>query len=294
MPTAPTPTPTPSPTPPLVQNQILPIGMFSAGLDCADGSKSQAIQISSQTDVRMIKSACLPLNPTVALNPGALTLANNGTAVTYNGLTYYVFVANQITFVQEAEVKTTNNASVTFQKAATSGDLNVCAILYQPANATTTLTVTDSAGNLYQRAVTPVKNIAGGNLVGELWYSQNANGSARTTISSNFNTTTGLTIMVCAEYSGIAAMNALDATSVTSDSSTGDINVTSITASSPNEVIFSAVWSGTALAGFGMNTVSGISGDVYMDKIVTSPGPVQVTANVDNNWTGITVSFRSK
>jgi hypothetical protein len=132
-----------------------------------------------------------------------------GTGKTSNTAT--LTVNNPIALVQDASVNAgvVPATSLAFPSANTAG--NFIAVVVRAGIANETITVQDSAHNMYLKAV---QLAAGGSPGGEnlsIFYAQNIAGGANTVMVSQ--TTPGTLRIAILEYSGVATSNALDKTS---------------------------------------------------------------------------------
>ena len=90
----------------------------------------------------------------------------------------------------------------------TTGNAIICASQYNiGAPVPSISSVTDTAGNSYQRAILHTWTFGD-----EIWYSTNITGGANFKVTAAFSTATG-GMFACGEFSGIVATNALDQTS---------------------------------------------------------------------------------
>jgi hypothetical protein len=138
----------------------------------------------------------------IVSNPGGTGATSNTATLTVN---------NPITLVQAAsrDAGVVASTPLAFPSANTAG--NFIAVVVRAGIANETITVQDSAHNMYLKAV---QLAAGGSPGGEnlsIFYAQNIAGGANTVTVSQ--TTPGTLRFAILEYSGVATSNALDQTS---------------------------------------------------------------------------------
>jgi hypothetical protein len=158
--------------------------------------------------------------------------------------------------------------------------------------------VTDSKGNNYIRAVGPTA------LVGlesqSIYYAANiAPATANTnTVTVKFNAAVPFADIRILEYSGLDTMNPLDVTAAGFGSNTTSNSGTATTITA-NDLIFGAnyVTSSTSSAGTGFTSrvITTPDGDIAEDKIVTTTGSYNATANLQSSgsWIMQMVAFRA-
>jgi CSLREA domain-containing protein len=170
---------------------------LNGGSLAPSGSCSLSVLVKA-TKAGMLNNVTLPISS----NNGGTGAASNTATLTVN---------NPITLVQDAsrDAGTTGSTSLMFPSSNTAG--NFIAVVVRAGIANETITVRDSAHNMYLKAV---QLAAGGSPGGEnlsIFYAQNIAGGVNTVTVSQ--TTQGTLRIAILEYSGVATSNALDKTS---------------------------------------------------------------------------------
>ena len=238
-------------------------------------------------------------NTTTATN-GSHTLtalARDAAGNTTTSAAVPVTVANATTappaFVQvKAATPQTNQSSVavTYTGAQAAGDTNVVVVGWN--NTTSTVSsVTDTAGNAYQVAVSTAR---GSGVSQAIYYAPNIKAAAAgtNTVTTTFNTATPFVDVRALEYSGLGPFDV-----GTSASGTGaSANSGTVTTTSSNALIVGA---GTTTGGFsaaGTNFTTRIitapDADIAEDRIVTAAGPYSATAPVSGAWVMQVAAFK--
>lgn len=216
-----------------------------------------------------------------------------------NGVTFTVGTVSAIAFVQ------TNNATpqatlasvtVTYTLAQTAGNLNVVVVGWNDSTATVS-SVTDSIGNTYALAATPVVQASTASQA--IYYAKNiaAAPAGANTVTVTFATAARHPDIRIAEYSGLDPLNPLD-TSVGAQGNTATSDSGSAATSSPNDLLVGAnvVQSTATAAGTGY-TSRGITGDgdILEDQVVSAAGSYNATATLDKVqlWIMQMVAFRA-
>lgn len=269
---------------------------------CADGSSEGSLILKSAVSALLTRSNCQPVTPALPLGPKDFTFDPNApTIVTYNALTFVIEtqVANKIAYVQRTEYNSGNDTlsytSPPFASPLTAGNLIACSILV--GKSANVVQVSDSTGNTYQRAVTyeaPSNFATVGGVRHEVWYAANVlAGSVQITVNLD-NTPGMLQNLVCSEYSGLATTNPVEGFTTATGASAGRAQIGPISSSAPNTLMFSALITRTGLATPAFNMRSNLVGDVYFDSFLTSASPITAEVDVNSDWMGAVVLFRSK
>jgi hypothetical protein len=191
--------------------------------------------------------------------------------------------------------------SVTYTEAQTAGDTNVLAIGW-PSDQGTVNMVSDEAGNIYTPVDLP--NPAGAKLKQAIYYATDIKGfRARNTVQVSFSGDVMGVNVRGAEYSGIAAKDAVDAKS--SNPGESDSATASVTTTAANTVLFVA---GISFSTFGDATPKefitrrttvpkgGFSrtGMIVADRVVNAAGTYPVTVPVTGGgaWLLQMVAFK--
>jgi Chitobiase/beta-hexosaminidase C-terminal domain len=186
--------------------------------------------------------------------------------------------------------ETTNSITVAtpaFTRNVTAGNLMVVWLWYR-STAQTIASVTDSAGNNYQRAVGPT--VGAGALATfqqEVWFKANLTGGANVVVTATFSSAPGAAFeraISAHEYSGASTTAPVDATSATvgatANASTGPVAITTA-----RQIFGAAILSGAGTAGTGFTQRSALKGNATEDGPVTTPGSATATfTNTAQDW----------
>jgi hypothetical protein len=231
----------------------------------------------------------------IATNGANLSTTSAGVGVTVSGAG-----PAHIAFVQVSSATPQTSQStvaVTFSAPQVAGDLNVVVVAWSDSTSLVN-SVTDSKGNNYIRAVGPTA------LVGlesqSIYYAANiAPAIANTnTVTVKFSAAVPFADIRILEYSGLDTMNPLDVSAAGFGSNTTS-NSGTATTTSANDLIFGAnyVTSSTSSAGTGFTSrvITTPDGDIAEDKIVTTTGSYNATANLQSSgsWIMQMVAFRA-
>ncbi len=194
-------------------------------------------------------------------------------------------------------VPQTNQSTVTvkYAGAQTAGDTNIVAIGWN--NATSNITsVTDSAGNTYQLAVPTAR---GAGLSQAIYYAKNIKAAAAgtNTLTVNFNTATPYVDIRATEYSGLDANSPFDIGASASGTGT-TANSGNVTTTAPGLVFGAGMTSGgytTPGTGFTTRVITNPDADIALDRIVTSSGAYNATANMSgsSSWVMQVATFKA-
>jgi hypothetical protein len=182
-----------------------------------------------------------------------------------------------IVFQQLAEKnETTNNINVTtapFANPVTGQNLIVVWLWYASV-AQTVASITDTAGNSYQRAVGPAAGAGTvANFQQEIWYAMNVNGGANLTVTATFTAAANFERSISAhEYSGASRTAPVDV--VTETAAAGNTNVTSgsIMSNAGRLIFGAALFSARGTAGPGFTQRSALQFNVTEDEPFVAPG----------------------
>jgi hypothetical protein len=259
-------------------------------------AQSVTISASSGSTIHYTLDGSLPtLSSPVYTGPIVVsaTTAINAVAVQSGSLTSPVATATYtigsgapapIAFVQGnyATPQTPQSTvSVPFTAAQGSGDLNIVVVGWNDSTATVG-TVTDSSGNVYQRAVGPT--VYSGTATQSIYYTAGIVGAAANanTVTVTFTTAAAYPDIRILEYSGIATTSPLDVTAAaTGSGSTASSGAATTT--NANDLIFGADLTVTTTTGAGSGFTSRIitvpDSDIAEDRIVTATGSYAATAS---------------
>ena len=186
---------------------------------------------------------------------------------------------------------------MTYTSAQIAGDTNIIAIGWN--NATSNITsVTDSAGNVYERAVPTAR---GSGLSQAIYYAKNIKAAAAgaNTVTVTFNTATQFVDLRITEYSGLDPVAPFVVG--TSASGTGAAAITgAVTTTIPNALIFGAgmTTGGFSRAGkyFTSRIITTPDGDIVQDRFVTVAGQYPATASLawSAAWVLQVAAFKTK
>ena len=130
-------------------------------------------------------------------------------SVASNALAFSVAGTNAITFVQLAYATPSSAATVRvpFARAQTPGNLNVVVVGWNDTKRTVR-SVTDTAGNVYVRAVGPTA--LPGSLTQSIYYAKSVVASSTNSVTVTFSSTASFPDIRIAEYSGLDPLDPLD------------------------------------------------------------------------------------
>jgi phosphodiesterase/alkaline phosphatase D-like protein len=187
------------------------------------------------------------------------------------------------------------SVAVAFTQAQIAGNLNVVVVGWNNSTSQV-LTVTDTAGNAYGRAVGPTA--VAGFATQSIYYAANIAAAATNTVTVTFNAATAFPDIRIAEYSGIATSAPVDVVAAgqgtTATTSSGAVQTTSA-----NDLLVGAnmVWTLTTGPGTGFTSrvITFPDGDILEDQIVTTVGSYAASAPVSpaGNWIMQMVAFRA-
>jgi outer membrane protein assembly factor BamB len=192
----------------------------------------------------------------------------------------------------------TNQSTVTvpFANSQTAGDLNAVAIGFDDATSTI-ISVTDSAGNVYQVAAPLTR---GSGMSQAVYYAKNIKAAAAgaNLVTVQFSTGVPYADVRVAEYSGLDAANPVD--TIASAGGTGaTASSGNLTTSGTNEMIFEAGYTSSLFVagtnGFTWRIITSPDGDIVGDKLVAAAGTYAATAqNADGGaiWVMQAVAMR--
>ena len=179
-----------------------------------------------------------------------------------------------------------------FPQAQSVGDLNVVVIGLD--NATSNIvSVTDSAGNLYQAAA-PIKRSATNSQA--IYYAKNIQPSAFNTVTVTLSASTPFVDVRVAEYSGLDLTNPLDVTASGSGKSTAPNSGAAATTKPVELLVGGGTTTGAFTAagsGFTKRIITTADGDILEDRVVSATGSYSATGTTNNaNWVMQLATFR--
>ncbi|MBI2815785.1 MAG: putative Ig domain-containing protein [Acidobacteria bacterium] len=186
--------------------------------------------------------------------------------------------------------------SVPFASSNTAGNLIIAFVRY--GTLTNTVSITDSAGNVYTEAAM-VQQLSEGDQA-RLFYAKNIAGGPNT-VTATFSDLSGFTWLAVHEYSGLSRTNPLDQTATGFNSTIQAATSATGQTQSPNELLFAGIATrpepGLVLTpggGFSVMQVSSPSnGGATESRVVTSTGSYQgsFTLNFSTEWAMILATF---
>lgn len=215
-----------------------------------------------------------------------------------DGTNWYQLKPSVIEFKKHKEnsatVNSNNIATGNFTGSVGEKNLILCWIEYNSITRTVS-SLTDTKGNTYSSAAAVVTGTGSiSSWRQEIWYAAGVTGgtsfSVTATFSGTFNTFKSI---ACFEYSGAALTNPIDQ-STTSAAGTVNATSSSITTTTPNQIIFGA----TAFASSGRNGVGNIirtlfNGNVVQEKSAPTAGSYNSNfTNTAQDWMMTVVSIK--
>ena len=196
-----------------------------------------------------------------------------------------MLAAPTITYVQgnySDPQSSLSSVAVRFNGIQTSGDLNVVVVGWNDSTVTVS-SVTDSSGNLYQRAVGPT--VVSGFLSQSIYYGENILGAAAgtNTVTVSFSGAAAFPDIRILEYSGADLANPEDVVAAGSGNN-GMSNSGSATTTNATDLIFGANTVVTATkgpgSGFTQRLLTSPDSNIAEDRMVTAAGSYNATAPV--------------
>ena len=238
----------------------------------------------------IVVSATTTLNA-IAVQSGFLTSAVATATYTIGSGAPIAYVQGNYATPQTSQ----SSVAVRFTAAQQQGDLNVVVVGWNDSTATVG-TVTDTSGNVYQRAVGPT--VYSGTATQSIYYAAGIVGAAANanTVTVTFNGSAAAADIRILEYSGIATTSPLDVTAAATGSSTS-ASSGAATTTNANDLIFGADLTVTTTTGAGSGFTSRIitvpDSDVAEDRIVTATGSYAATASTSPGaWIMQMAAFR--
>jgi len=186
---------------------------------------------------------------------------------------------------------------ITFTGAQRAGNFNVVIVGWNDATSNVT-TVTDSKGNVYQRAIGPTRNAAG-NLSQSIYFAANIAGApaGTNTVTVAFSPAAGFPDIRILEYSGVAITSALDAANGSSGSS-ATASSGALTTTAPGDLIVAgdtiSTLSTAAGSGYTLRFITQPDGDVAEDRVVGAAGSYTATAGLQSGtWVMQAAAFKA-
>lgn len=208
-------------------------------------------------------------------------------------------VASPIALVQSASRSglVVSSLAVPFGSANTAG--NLIAVFIRMSTSTQTVTVTDSAGNVYANAVQQVQNSDGHRTY--IFYARNVLGRANT-VTARFSAANNHPFVAVYEYRGLSRTAPLDRVASAQGSSASVSAGPTATTTAANELLFGGVgfpfsWSGTVTAGAGYTMQLqdlGNSRAASEARIVSGTGSYTLTFGLSGatEWSAVLATFK--
>jgi hypothetical protein len=254
--------------------------------------------------------------------PAGLSLSSSGTisgtASTYGTSTFTVQALSSdsqtasvtlsltvnpppITLVQSQMIEGSGLSSISLGFSSSNQAGNLIIAFVRMSTNWETVTVTDSAGNVYADAVSQGQTVEGHQV--HLFYAKNIAGAAANTVTALFSGTNNHPFLAIYEYSGLNTTNPLDKTAqAEGSSSVANSGMTAVT-SSANELVFAAAglpasYTGTATAGTGYAMLQQDTGTSRAaNEVATASSTASFAAifglNPSTDWTAILATFYS-
>ena len=191
-----------------------------------------------------------------------------------------------IHYVQSANAvsgQTASKISVSFASSVTVGNAIIVAIA---AVGPAISSVADTQGNTYVQAVASGSDA--------IWYAVNVKGGADT-VTANFATSTGYSLIYVHEYAGLAA-NPLDQVSTQTGTGTA-VTSGAKTTTQANELIFgyASVDNNVSAGGAGFTVRQTAGGNMSEDMIVSAAGTYAATftQSKSGGWAGLMATFKA-
>ena len=176
---------------------------------------------------------------------------------------------------------------------------NLIIVVARMSTASQTVSMADTAGNVYAEAVSQVQTSDGHQV--HLFYAKNIAGAANT-VTATFSSTNNHPWLAIFEFSGLSIANPLDQTARAQGSGTAaDTGPTAIT-NSANELVFAAVglpasYTGVVSAGVGyalqqQDTGSSRAAAELMNAISTGSFDGTFSLNSATSWSAVVATFR--
>ena len=191
-------------------------------------------------------------------------------------------------YAQGAEASATaSSVAASFPQTQVAGDLNVVAVSWPGAAQVTA--VTDSSGNTYTLAGTPISSPDGG-ITQAVYYANNINAAATNTVTVTFSAPLQGSIRL-AEYQGLDPVKPIDAAA--GSSGTGSLADSGwVTTNSPNDLLIgigltggAAVMAGTGYTAEQVNGGAALGQGLIEDRFVTATAAYHATAQTaPSSW----------
>ena len=190
-----------------------------------------------------------------------------------------------------------SSVPVTFTGAQRIGNFNAVIVGWADASASVT-SVTDSKGNVYQRAIGPTRN-TGGALSQSIYYATNIAGAAAgtNTVTVAFSPAAFYPDVRILEYSGVAITTPLDAANGSTGSGTSS-NSGALTTTASGDLIVAgntvSSLSSAAGSGYTLRFITQPNGNIAEDRVAGAAGSYTATAALQSSdWVMQAAAFKA-
>ncbi len=250
---------------------------------CPDATPVAKIKYSANGPSSLVKENCESLPQPVSIpQPDVQLDPADPSHLSYHGRQFVLepIAANKVTYGDSIMFWDSSiNAAITspaFGTPMTSGDLVVCTVAYGSPNGTAqVMSLTDSMGNLYRRAIGPSgysREIQVAGYTAEAWYAENVAGAGGLTVTALYSEPMRGQIQ-CANYHGVTPTNSLDLAMVRYETGVATHTLNAGVSNWNNEVVILATY-GIAGVDSKFTLRSNGGGDNISDSFVTSAQPI--------------------
>jgi RHS repeat-associated protein len=186
-----------------------------------------------------------------------------------------------------------SSVTVTYASAQTAGSLNVIAVAWFDTTSSV-VSVTDTRGNSYSRAVGPTAQAQAGSQ--SIYYAPNI-AAGTNTVTVTFNASVPYPDVRIAEYSGVSTTSPLDVTSAGTGTSSVS-NTSNVTTTNANDLIVGAnyvtTYTESAGTGYTSRMITSPDGSILEDRVVTATGAYTASASLSSGgWIMQLAAFRA-
>jgi hypothetical protein len=270
---------------------------FTAPGSGASGTFAGGVNTATTNASGVATSATFTANATAGGPYNVVASATGATSANFSLTNLPVTAA--IAFVQRnsADPQTPQTTvTVAYTAAQTAGNLNVVVVGWNDSTAKVN-TVTDTKGNLYALAATPV--VQSGTASQAIYYAKNiaAAAAGANTVTVTFTVAAAYADIRIAEYSGLDTVNPLDV-SVGAQGNSATSNSGAVTTTNANDLLVGANLVQTLTSGAGTGYTSRVitspDGDIFEDQVVKATGSYNATAPVSSGlWIMQMVAFKA-
>ena len=239
--------------------------------------------------------------PGTAIGSYPITVTGTGAGIQQTTTITLTVATSYVSYVQGnyADPQSSSaTVNVTYTAAQTAGNLNVVVVGWNDSTATVS-SLTDTAGNVYTRAVGPT--VISGVESQSIYYAKNiaASAAGANVLTVTFSGAAAFPDIRVLEYGGADPVNPVDVTAATSGNSSSSTSGLATTTNA-NDLLFGATLAQSATNGPGSGFTGRLltvpDGDIAEDEFVTAIGSYSATAPVSpsNAWIMQMVAFRAK